>query len=250
MGRKLGELLAVEGQLKAQAVKLRGDLHATFSNKRHLFAEVRKVFEPLAEGAEPQVEEESKIQSTVPEELQWLAREWAKAINTSYTVAVGNTTATATVQLEDGTVLLEGVPATALLELQKQMGELQELLGAVPTLDPAKGFVPDGDRGVGYYRAREVRKPRTKKVAKAITLAPATPEHPAQVQLVNVDEPIGMIVEQEWSAMITPARKSQLLSRVEEVRRALKQALHRANAAAEVPGAVNVAEGLFSYVLR
>lgn len=43
------------------------------------------------------------------------------------------------------------------------------------------------------------------------------------------DLPIGVIRETEWSGMITPAEKSLLLGRVDEMLRAVKQARARAN---------------------
>ena len=150
--------------------------------------------------------------------------------------------------LDDGTTLLQNVPSTALLELEKRAGEMQELLSAVPTLDPAKGFVPDPDRGQQIFRAREVRKARTKETRHHVVVPP-TEHHPAQVAVVNEDVVVGQIHEQEWSGMITPARKAELIARAEELRRAVKAALHRANAV-ELPATLPVCgKILFDYVL-
>ena len=216
--KKLFELLVVEGQLKAQAQATRADLRNTFEKKRHLFEEKRKTFLASDEGAAPVVEEQSDIQSTVPSELKWIADIWTKAIDTSYQVAEGNTQARGDVVLDNGTVLLSAVPATALLELEKRAGEIQDLLMAVPTLDPAKGFKPDPDRGKNIFRARDVSKARTKKIEDFVVVVPATEQHPAQVAKVNKDITTGTIAEQEWSALITPARKGELIERVEQLR--------------------------------
>ncbi len=249
MAKKLFELLVIEGQLKTQAQTTRADLRNTFEKKRHLFEEKRKTFAPVEEGAPPVTEEQSDIQSTIASELQWIAGLWTKALDTSFQVAEGNTRARADVVLDSGTILLTNVPATALLELEKRAGELHELLQAVPTLDPAKGFQLDGAKGRHIYRAREVHKTRTRKVSKPIVLYPATPEHPAQTQLVNVDEPAGSLTEQEWSGLITPAQKASMLEKAEELRRTLKAALHRANAV-ELPDDLPVCgRKLFDYVL-
>lgn len=232
--KRLFELLAVEGSLKAQAASMRADLRTTFEKKRHLFEEKRSTFQSIEEGQPAVVEAQSDIQSTVRGELAWLASHWVKAMDTSFQVAEGNTRARADVMLDDGTVLLASVPATALLELEKRIGELHELILAVPTLDPAKGFREDTSRP-GIYQAREVVKTRTRKVQEPLVLFPATKEHPAQTQLVSVDRPAGTIREQEWSGLITPAIKSDLLARTEELRRATKQALQRANAVEVTP---------------
>lgn len=250
MAKKLFELLVVEGQLKTQAQATRADLRNTFEKKRHLFEEKRKTFLSSEEGGGSVVEEQSDIQTTVPDELAWLAGIWTKVIDTSYAVAVGNTQARADVVLDNGAVLLTGVPATALLELEKRAAEMEEILKSVPTLDPAKGFKADPDRGANIYRARDVSKARTKKVEEFVVVVPATTEHPAQVAKVNKDVTTGTIQEQEWSALLTPADKGVLIERAEGLRRAIKAALHRANAVSMSETLPVCGEKLFGYVLK
>jgi hypothetical protein len=226
---KLHELLAVQSNLSGQATKKRTDLKATFEKKRHLFEETRKTFTPNDELEKPQVEEQKDIQSTVIGEITWIRPALAKALDVAYQIDVANTEAKADVVTEDGDILLKEVPATTLLQLEKRVVEWKDLIQAIPTLDPAKGFQPDEARGKGYYKARDVTKPRTKKVPDVITLAPATKEHPAQTQLISVDKPVGTILEQEWSSLITPAIKADLLDRVETLLRAVAKARSKAN---------------------
>jgi len=246
---KLHELLAVDGNLKAQADKLRGDLMATFEKKRHLFEEKLVTFQPLAEGQPAVTEAQSNLQSTVRGELDWVSKTIVKAIDVSHAINVGNTEAKADVLLEDGTPLLVGVPATTLLELEKRMKEIQELLAAVPTLDPAKSFVKAPDRGEGIYRAREESKNRTQKVQRPIVLYPATPEHPAQTQLISEDVIIGKLNVVEHSSLLTPAEKSELLERVEGLMRAVKSARARANAIELANGDNKIGAKLLRYIL-
>lgn len=245
--KKLHELLAVEGQLKGQAEKTRTGLTATFSNKRHLFEEKVTVFTPVAEGGTPKREQQSDIETTVPVELAWIADIWAKALDVSVQVQDACTTARADVVLDDGTVLMTAVPVLALLELEKRVGEMKGLAEAIPTLDPAKGFRPDAGRGAGYYMAREVSKNRTAKEQRPLVLYPATPEHPAQTQLITQDVVTGTITEQEWSGLITPAQKAEIITRAEELHRAVKQARVRA-AQVAVPKAWADGSKLLRYV--
>lgn len=249
MGKRLYELLVNEGRLKAQAQVVRTDLRNTFEKKRHHFEEKRKTFTSSDEGGVPMVEEQSDIQTTVPSELQWIASIWSKALDTSFQVAEGNTKARANVVLDNGTALLMDVPATALLELEKRADELMELLRAVPTLDPAKGFQLDTARGQHIYKARDVDKVRTRKVQKPLVLYPATPEHPAQTQVLSVDEPAGRLIEQEWSGLITPSVKSEMIAKAEEVCRAFKAARQRANAVELSDVLTTCAKQIFDYVL-
>lgn len=246
--KKLFEYLVVRDQLKGQAKKLLIDLVATFTSKRHLFEEKRKTFTPAREGAVPQIEEQSDIQTTVMGELKWFAAHWAKAIDVARQVEEGNTLARADVTLDDGTVLLSDVPATALLELVSRADELQQLISITPTLDPSKAFRQDPSRDAGIFKAREINKTRTQKVQKHIVVVPPTEQHPAQVAVVSEDVPTGTILEQEWSGLITPAQKSEMLARAEEIRRAVKAALQRANSV-ELPLEPKVGKTILEYVL-
>lgn len=226
---KQHELLAVEGQLKGQAEKARTDLKNTFQKKEHLFKEKRVTYRPLGEGGETKVEEQSDIQTTVMDELSWIASIWSPALDVAFQVAEVNTQARADVTLDNGKILLADVPTTALLELEKRAVEMQELIASIPTLDPAKGFKPDESRPRGIYKANEVEKQRTKKTFVPLVLAQATVEHPAQVKEGYEDRVVGSVLEQEWSSLLTPKTKGEMLERVEELRRALKTARQRAN---------------------
>ena len=227
---KLHELLAIETNLENQAKKCRAELAGTFEKKRHLFEEKRVTFTPNSEGAQPQTEAQSDLQSTITKEFAWVQSFIAKSLDASYQVAEANTAARADIILEDSdTVLIAKVPATALLELEKRVAEIAALITATPTLDPAKGFVPDEQRGNGIFRAREVNKARTRKEKKVFIKYEATKEHPAQTELLDQDVPVGTVQEQEWSGLITPAHKSELLNRAEMLLRAVRRARSRAN---------------------
>jgi hypothetical protein len=226
---KLHEILAVEGSLENQANKCRADLLGTFEKKRHLFEEKRVVFQSFVEGAPEVTESQSSLQSTVWKELTWLRGFSVKALDASYSVAAANTIAIADIVTEDGATLAQGVPATALLELEKRIAEWVDFLKAVPTLDPVRGFVRDTNRGNDVYVAQEVTKTRTKKTKEVIKLAPPTKEHAEQVAMIDVDVPVGKIREMEWSGLITPAEKAELINRAEIVGRAVRQARSRAN---------------------
>jgi len=245
---KLHELLAVEGNLKSQADKCRTELTATFKSKQHHFTEKIVSFKPYEENSQAIVESQLDLQTTVAKELKWLSEFAIKALDVAYQVAEANTIARADVILENGVVLLKNLPATALLELEKRAKELHDFIDSIPTLDPAKGFRPDADRGDGIFKAREDRKTRTKKMNKVLTLAPPTDKHPAQVQLVTEDVPVGDILTLEWSGLITTADKGDMLSRVEEFARAVKRARSNANGV-EIPKSdVKIGAAIVNYI--
>lgn len=226
---KLHELLAVDGNLDGQATKTRQELTKTFESKRHLFEEKLVTFTSNVEGAKPVTEGQSDIQTSVAEEIVWISATLAKAIDVSHQIDLANTLARADVVTEDGDVVLKDVPATSLLQLEKRLKEVHDLAAAIPTLDPAKGFSLDTAKGKGVFKARDVMKNRTKKEQRPLVLAPATDKHPAQVNLITEDVVVGQIREQEWSSLITPAKKAEILGRCDVLLRAVKKARAKAN---------------------
>lgn len=246
---KLHEILAVEGSLEKQAKKVMADLANTFEKKRHLFERKLVTFQPMEEGQPAVVEIQSSLQSKVVDELAWVSGHIVKSLDASYQVDCGNTVARANIVLEDGTILAKGVPATALLSLEKRIKEIADLLKTVPTLDPARGFKLDPDSGTSIYAASEIVKTRTKKTKKVIVMYEATKEHPAQVHLMDTDEPTGKLRELEWSSLLTPAEKAELINKAEMVERAIRQARSRANNV-EVDGQVKIGGDLLDYILK
>lgn len=229
MATKVHELLAVQGSLAGQASKVRSDLATTFEKKSHLFKAHKKSFTSSEENAPTIVEEQLDIQSTVRDEIEWVSKPLAKAVDAGYQIDLANTAAKADIKTEDGDILAKDIPATTLLWLEKRIAEWKELIAAIPTLDPAKGFQPDPEHGHGHYKARDVVKQRKVKTKKLYVKYQATKEHPAQTELVDEDVPIGSILEQEWSGLITPAKKADLLDRVETLYRAVTKARSKAN---------------------
>jgi len=226
---KLHELIAVRSGQKTQAAKTLGDLAHTFEKKQHHFTASTMAFTPSEENSSTVVEKKLDLQTTVKGELEWVRTFLAKSVDAGNAVNFGNLVAKADVVLESGETILRNIPATTLLELEDFVEELRKLVAVIPTLDPVKGFSPDPDRGKGVYAARVVTKVRTKKSKKVYVLHPPTKEHPAQTQLVDEDIPIGTIEEREWSSMLTPAEKGDMLDRIEILSRAVKQARSRAN---------------------
>lgn len=248
---KLHELLAVNSNLAGQATKVLTELKATFEKKRHLFEEKKVVFLADEENSAPVVESQSDIQTTVAKELKWISEHLAKQVDTAHAIDVANTSAKADVLIEGAdTPLLKDVPATTLLQLEKRLTEWKSLLIAIPTLDPAKGFTQDQVRGKGYYQAREVVKTRTKKKNVVLELAPATDKHPRQAQVFAEDFPIGKIQEQEWSSLITPAEKTELIERAEALYRAVAAARSKANEAHVDTKNLKIGDTLLGYILQ
>jgi len=250
---KLHELVAVNGSTKGQWDRTRGDLMNTFTKKVHLFDEIIQVFTPDDETQPAITETQCTLQTSVRKELGWLSDFARNCIDVQYQIAVGNLTARADLVLPSGLTLLKDIPATALLELENRLEELHGFAFSIPTLDPVKGYVLDPDRSDNtlgqVYKARDVLKVRTKKVTKPLVLYNHTDKHPAQVQAVIEDERIGEIRQTMWSGLITPAEKANIISRVEELQRAVKQSLSRAKDIDIDVKALRIGETVLKYAL-
>lgn len=245
---KLHELLAVENNLEQQSSVALNDLTNTFEKKRHLFGSKRVTFTPLEEGQPSKTEEQSDIQTSVIKELNWIGKIISKSIDIGYQIDVANTTAKADVVTEDGEVLLKDVPSTALLQLEKDVKRIQDLIKNVPTLDPAKGFKYNKD--VGCYEAREVTATRTRKEKKVLVAYAATVQHPAQCQVYDADVPVGTITTQEWSSLITPSNKAEMLDKCDILIRAIKKARSKANEVDIDVSQYKVGQKLFDFITK
>lgn len=247
---KLHELLAVEGSLRGQGEAARKDLLNTFEKKRHHFHKVIETFKSAKEGVPDKIESQLGLQTTIAKELSWLGEKIASSIDVGHQVDMANTIAKSDVVLEDGSVLLKQVPATSLLQLEKRLREIQEVVAMIPTLDPAKGFEPDPSEGEGIFRARDTEKPRTEKTFEFVVMVPATDKFPAQVKELNPDKPIGFVLHQEWCSMITTAEKAEMFDRVESLLRAVKKARSRANDMEVNVKEYQIGTALLNYVFK
>lgn len=154
---RMHELIAVHEDLKNQATKTRTELISTFSKKVHHFGKkiVTTIF--LQEGVAPTTDVQSDIQTTLSKEIDWISAFAAKAIDSGLQIDMGNLQAKADLIIEEEgsepIILMKGVPATYLLQLEKHLAHVHELAVAIPTLDPAKGFELDARGRQGYVES-------------------------------------------------------------------------------------------------
>ncbi|MCA9636809.1 MAG: hypothetical protein KC420_12345, partial [Myxococcales bacterium] len=90
-----------------------------------------------------------------------------------------------------------------------------------------------------------IRKQRARKYN---VMVEATKEHPAQVDIVEVDEPVGEIRSYEWTGMLSVGKKAALLEQLDRLLGAVKQARSRANTV-EVDSSRKMAKTLADFLL-
>lgn len=250
----LHEILAVEQDVKANAERTRNQLIETFRTKQSHFTGMRRTFRPFSvdettgeEGGE-RLEAETRLAKTVPEQLDLAMREVAKALELGMQVDEANTRAKADIVV-DGRVLLADVPATFLLQLERRLREVRAVFKEAPTFDPVRVWSVDPAADKKHVlRAEPVTTVRKKRTRKYNVMVEATKEHPAQVDIMEVDEPIGEIRSYDWTGMLSTGKKEALLEQVDRLISAVKQARSRANTV-EVDTERKVSTVLVDYLL-
>lgn len=251
----LHEILAVEQDSKGNAERSRSQLIDMFRSKQSHFTGMKRTYRPFSvdeekgETSGEKVEAETRLVTTVAEELSNTLKNIQKSIDLGYQIDEANTMARADIKVGD-IVLAENVPATFLLQLEKRLREIRLVFKEIPCFDPVRIWSEDPGADKKHVLRAEpittIRKMRTKKYK---VMYEATKEHPAQVDIFEVDEPVGEIKSYDWSGMLSSRKKNELLEQVDTLLEAVKRARSRANEI-EVDKEKKIAEKLISFLLK
>lgn len=223
--QRLNQVLAVEAGLKSRWEQEQTAAYHTLQ-KSALFDGMTRTYKPLSESAERLPTEHKKVQQEATTMLKNAFTRLEELFDTVATKDFANCNAKADV-IVDGYALLKDVPATYLLFLEKKLIDVRTMIEKLPTLDPAENWVKDANDG--FYKTERVETSRTAKIAEPLLLAPATKEHPAQTQVVNVDRIIGYYEVVKLSGAYPVTDQQKLLLRVEKLQAAVKRAREAAN---------------------
>jgi hypothetical protein len=241
---KLNQVLAVERQIKTNSTDQATKLYQLLE-KPALTRGQTRTYAPIADEGEQLPDENTSVQVRVEEVLAEIAKHWVPLYDVSLQRDKGNCEAKADIVV-NGEVLLKDVPATYLLWLEKKLTDFHTIVVKLPTL-PAEGTWTF-DAGQNCYRDEMSKRARTKKVPVPITLAEATKEHPAQVQLGQEDVLVGYWSQTAYSGAVPRKRAQELRDRVEDLMAAVKKARESANLV-EAPEQ-NVGRVIFDFLLK
>jgi hypothetical protein len=225
---KLHALLAVEGDLKSRTDSVIAESQKLFTDKQGHFIAGHRSYEPLEDGGIQYPDERQEMVTTVDAKLDYLAKNAIKSIDVSFQKECTNTVATADFVIGDK-VLAKDVPSTAFLNLESNLKKLRTLYSLIPTLPPAKKWVPDAGSGPGVFLCDPEVTFKTEKRLDAKILYNATKEHPAQIEKFNKDVNVGKWTKYIRAGMWTSARKAEVLDRIDRLIRATKKGRQRAN---------------------
>lgn len=199
------------------------------AQKADLFSGLLRTYRPFADEGRKLPAEAKQIQATVPRLLDKTQRPVVELFDTVLTQDAGNCDAVADVlaELDGRSIGLKGVPATHLLFLEKQLGDLLTMARAMPILDPSEKWT--ADPATGQFRSEIARKTRSEKTQRPLVMYPATVEHPAQTQLVTEDVAVGEWEETKFSGAVTQDRKDGIVRRIIALQEAVVRAREQAN---------------------
>lgn len=247
---QLHELLPVENALSGQAKKIIEEANTTFTKRNDLFQGWVKTYTPFdnAAMATESKTEQQELTTTVRKKLSYVLNTVGEFVDAKWQRESTNMTASADVVLEDGTVIISRAPVTFLLGLENILKQWREMILNVGTLASGISWVKDTDKGIDVYKTAIPQDTfRTRKELRYQVLVPATDKHPAQVEKWHEDVNCGKFTTTQWSGLITPAEKSELLARMDKLIAAAVKAKQRANQAEVVT--TKVAAGLINYVM-
>jgi len=230
MTAKLNQIIAIEKGIKARVYGELTELHKAIQ-KPDLFNGFAKTYLKKEDDGEDLPQERKRAQFVVSDLLRRVQVSGTELMDVTARKDWTNCAATADVIVDDEPIL-EDVPVSFLLFLEKQLTDMRTFVDNLPVLDEAESW--SRDEHSGLFKTEPTQTHRTRKVQKPIVLYPATPEHPAQTQLITEDVIAGFWSQVKQSGAMPKPDKQALATRVEKLLQAVKQAREAANSMDEV----------------
>ncbi len=222
---RLNQIIAIEKGVKTQSTQELAEAQQSLQ-KPTLLAGIARTYRPKDEEGEQLPPESTRVQTKAEEVIRRVSESLTRLFDITATKDWANCQAKADVVV-DGQVILSQVPATYLLFLEKQLGELHAFIKKLPTLDAAETWSFDGS--ADSWATEPVQTLRTKKVPRNHVKAEATDKHPAQVEVYYEDVTVGYWRTVKFSGALPAQRVNEMLARVERLQDAVKFAREEAN---------------------
>lgn len=239
---KQHQIIALVQGKKARAMKMLTSIHHVWGQER-TSGQVR-TYQALNDDGEQFAAQSQIVQVRVSDELTKVKAQLVDFWNIVATQEKGNTEATGSIRVYD-TVLAADVPVTVLLFLDKQLADLRTLAHKLPTLATDKVWTEDEAKNCHATEAEKTIK--TQKVVEPIVKYDATPEHPAQTELVSRDRTIGHWTVIYLSGALPESERNTLIARIETLQDAVKVAREEANSQ-EVTEQATIGKTILDYI--
>lgn len=222
---KLNQIIAIEKSIKSQSMRELTDAHQMLQ-KPALLSGIARSYRPLDDDGEQYPPESTRVQAKTEDVISQTTDILTKLFDITATKDWANGDARADVVV-DGEVILDNVPVTYLLFLEKQLTDLHTFIKKLPVLDSAEIWAFDESQDV--WATEPIQTTKTKKIPRNHVKAEATEEHPAQVEVYYEDVIVGYWRTVKYSGALPATRVSTLLNRVRALQEAVKFAREEAN---------------------
>lgn len=240
---KLNQIIAVEKGVKTKAAREFTEIHHIVQ-KAPLLGGIFRTYQAKDEDGDVLPSESTLVQVKADVALKAASVSLTRLFDIELTKDTANASAVGNVSI-DGKVIVANVPVTNLLFMEKQLTDLRTFMSKMPTLDPAEEWTHDTATGV--WAATPVQTTRTKKVPRNHVKAPATAQHPAQVEMYHEDVIVGYWTTKKFSGALPAERVATLVNRVDRLIEAVKFAREEANSM-EVTD-IHAGKRIFDYLL-
>jgi hypothetical protein len=222
---KLNQVVAVVASKKKDAEKAITELYHKVK-KPDLFTGLTRTYETIDDGGEELPSERKIVQLTVADAIASFRQAMSDVFNTVLTQDYGNTEATADVKV-DGHVIIQAVPVTYLLFLEKKLTDIITFVSHLPVLDPSQEWTLNDN--TNCFVTAQAWKYHTKKLPRVLEKSPATDKHPAQVELVHEDKNVGRWKTINQSGAIPAKVQYDMTVRAKQLLEGVKKAREEAN---------------------
>lgn len=222
---KLNQIVAVLNGKKSQAQKAITEVYKKLQ-KAALFEGLSRSYTPLDDEGETQPSEKKNVQYKSRDAIADARAALGDLFDVTATQDWGNCQAKADVVVE-GNTILESVPVTYLLFLEKQLSDIHSFVQQIPVLDPSDTW--SWDENADCYATEPTLSNRTRKVPRSHILYEATEKHPAQVEMYHEDVKVGEWRTIRFSSSLAAQEKNEIVLRVRRLQEAIKFAREQAN---------------------
>jgi hypothetical protein len=222
---KLNQIIAVTAGKKSRTQKAITEVYHQLQ-KPALLDGIARTYRPRDEEGEKFPAERKQVQLKVLDAVKKVKEELVELFDIVATQDWANCIAKACIKVNDK-VILENVPVTYLLFLEKQLVDLHTFVEKLPTLDPAETWKYSVE--ADFYASDPSETTKTKKVLKNHIKYEATKEHPAQVETYSEDVVVGYWTTVKFSGAIQAKDKNDMLDRIRLLQESVKTAREEAN---------------------
>lgn len=226
MAKKLNQIVAIE---KGEKARIAAEImeHVNLLSKGQLSNGIQRTFKPFKDAIDTQRPAEATlVQVKASDVIESVTDLVTRLFDVTATKEWANTSAIADVVV-NGKAVIEKAPITYLLFLEKELANVASFVKRLPTLDPTEDW--HWDENTSTFKTTPVNTLSTKKVMKNHVRAEATDKHPAQVEVFQEDEPVGMWETIKSSGGLKLSEVKAIQNRINDLLLAVKQAREEAN---------------------